>query len=115
MSLKTPVQSAPLLETTNDTSESPKWQALGDQNVHSRSPYGNREMFLLLWNNEWVPEIMSCAFSFVALLCLFVTLLHFDGYALVEIPLMISINAWVAIFAALIKSSLLLPVAEGSI
>ncbi|OAL54792.1 hypothetical protein IQ07DRAFT_628521 [Pyrenochaeta sp. DS3sAY3a] len=113
MSLKTPVQSAPLLDTTSDTAESPKWQALGGQSVHSRSPYGNREMFLFLWNNEWLPEILSCAFSFVALLCLFVTLLHFDDNALVEIPFLISINAWVAIFAALIKSSLLLPIAEG--
>lgn len=114
MSLKSPVQpTVPLLETQSDASESPQWQTLADKSPHFRPPYGNREMFRLLWDNEWVPETMSCFGSLVALLCLLVTLRHFDGYALVEIPLMISINAWVAIFADIVKSSLLLPIAEG--
>jgi len=55
---------------------------------------------------------MSCALSILAMYCLMATLYYFDGRVITKMPLKISINTLVAILAGIIKSSLLLPVAE---
>ena len=64
------------------------------------------------WNDGWVAEVLSCALSVIAMACLVSTLQYFDGRVLTQMPLKISINTLVAILAAVVKSSLLLPVAE---
>ena len=56
--------------------------------------------------------MMSCALSTIAMVFLVATLRYFDGRVITEMPLKISINTSVAILAGIIKSSLLLPVAE---
>jgi hypothetical protein len=58
---------------------------------------------------------MSCVLSVLALASLVAVLRHFNGSVVMEMPLKISINTLVAIFAAIIKSALLLPVAEGTL
>jgi hypothetical protein len=83
---------------------------------HSHKPvwlYSRR--LHIFWNNGWLPEILSCGSSLVALVCLIATLRHFEGKITSDMPNNISINTLVAVFAAVIKSSLLLPVAEGDI
>jgi len=65
------------------------------------------------WVDGWAAEIASCTLSVLALACLVATLRYFDGYVVTEMPLKISINTLVAILAAVVKSALLLPVAEG--
>lgn len=83
---------------------------------HSSMPaWANPQKLHAQWHNGWLPEALSCCLSVAALVCLTTTLRYFEGYALNDIPLKISINALVAVFAAVIKSSLLLPVAEGMI
>jgi len=67
------------------------------------------------WTNGWIPETVSCGLSFIALVCLIATLRYFEGHSLTDMPLKININTLVAVFAAVIKSSLLLPVAEGTV
>ena len=64
------------------------------------------------WVDGWAAELMSCALSTIAMVFLVATLRYFDGRVITEMPLKISINTLVAILAGIIKSSLLLPVAE---
>jgi len=64
------------------------------------------------WIDGWAAELMSCALSILAMSCLVATLHYFDGRVITKMPLKISINTLVAILAGIIKSSLLLPVAE---
>jgi hypothetical protein len=69
--------------------------------------------YTTLWVDGWAAGVLSCVLSIAALVCLVATLQCFNGYAVTDIPLNVSINTLVAGFAAVIKSSLLLPVAEG--
>jgi hypothetical protein len=65
------------------------------------------------WVNGWAAKKVSCVLSVLALACLMVVLRYFDEYVVTAMPLKISINTSGAVLAAVIKSSLLLPVAEG--
>jgi hypothetical protein len=67
------------------------------------------------WVDGWAAEIGSCALSVLALACLVAVLRYFDGYVVTEMPLKISLNTLVAVLGAVLKSSLLLPVAEGTL
>ena len=62
----------------------------------------------------WTAEILSCALSVAALAGLMAALKYFDGRVVTEMPLKISINTLVAVIAAVVKTALLLPVAEGT-
>jgi hypothetical protein len=73
------------------------------------------ERFYAFWNDAWTAESLSCGLSLLALICLVASLRYLEGYALIDMPLQISINTLVAVFAAVIKASLLLPVAECKI
>lgn len=68
----------------------------------------------IFWVNSWTAEALSCALAVIALICLIATLKYFEGTVTTRIPLNISINTLVSIYAATIKASLLLPVAEGT-
>jgi hypothetical protein len=67
------------------------------------------------WINGWTGEIFSCAFALIVLLWLITTLRYVEGRIMTEVPLKISVNTLVAVFAVTIKASLLLAVSEGSI
>jgi hypothetical protein len=69
--------------------------------------------FHATWVDSWTAEVLSSALSVIALACLVSALRYFDGYVVTKLPLKVSINTLVAVFAAIIKSSILLPVAEG--
>jgi hypothetical protein len=75
------------------------------------SLYGAR--YYPLWTDMWAAESASLVLSPVALIYLICTLRYFHGSVIIEMPLKISINTLVAIIAAVVKSALLLPVAEG--
>lgn len=66
-----------------------------------------------LWADSWIPEYASLALTITAFVGLIWILLHFDGAVVTQMPLNISVNTLIAITTAVIKSSLLLPVAEG--
>jgi hypothetical protein len=72
-----------------------------------------RNRIYTFWVDGWTSETLSSALSIAALICLIATLRYFDGYVVTEMPLKISVNTLVAVFTAIIKSSLLVPVAEG--
>lgn len=61
----------------------------------------------------WAAEVLSCALYTFALASLVFLLRFFDGHVVTEVPLEISINTLVAIIAAVVKSSIILPVAGG--
>lgn len=65
------------------------------------------------WTNGWTSEVFSCSLAITALICLVVALSLFDGGLLTDMPLKISVNTLIAVFTAVIKSSLLLPVSES--
>lgn len=69
--------------------------------------------YYTLWTDGWAAESSSLVLSMVALICLICTLRYFNGSVITEMPLKISINTLVAVIAAVVKSALLLPVAEG--
>jgi len=56
--------------------------------------------------------MLSCSVSLVSFICLVVVLHYFDGHVVTDIPLSLSINTLVAIFAAISKSALMFSVAE---
>jgi hypothetical protein len=99
------------------SSEEPYDKAIDMREANDGPPAAHKTSSLLQqfrswWNDGWVAEVMSCALSVVAMACLITTLRYFDGHVLTQMPLKISINTLVAIMAAVVKSSLLLPVAE---
>ena len=61
----------------------------------------------------WLLEILSCLVATAALSGIVITLLLHQGRPLPQWPSMISINSLVAIFSAIFKAAILLPVAEG--
>lgn len=65
-----------------------------------------------MWTDNWLIEVLSCTFAVLALACLIVTLWHFDGAIITALPLTININTLIAVISAVIKSAILLPVAE---
>jgi hypothetical protein len=71
-------------------------------------------LYTLLWVDGWAAETLSCTLSVAALVCLMWALRCADGNVITDIPLNMPINTLVAVFAAVIKSSLLLSVAEGA-
>jgi hypothetical protein len=62
----------------------------------------------------WAVEMLSCIVAVMALISLCAILRYFDGHILTTMPLKININTLVAVFGALIKASVLLPVAEST-
>lgn len=70
-------------------------------------------LFYAFWDNSWMPELLSCLVSVLALGGLLLVLGVYQGDVLQDLPIRLSINAIIAIFAAIIKASLIMPVAEG--
>lgn len=61
----------------------------------------------------WVNEIVSCVFASVAFTSLVILLYTFNKQPLPNLPRMISFNTIIALITAILKASLMLPVAEG--
>ena len=66
-----------------------------------------------MWTDGWTIEVLCCAMAVMALICLCATLRYFDGHIITAIPLKININTLIAVFGALMKAAILLPVAES--
>lgn len=62
---------------------------------------------------NWLIEILSCLLATVALIATIVTLAIHRGRPLPQWPHLISINSLIAIFIAILKAAVLMPVAEG--
>jgi hypothetical protein len=63
--------------------------------------------------DRWAFEILSCTFALLCLLAIIVTLVTHQDQSLPQWPRMISINSLIAIFTALMKAALMVPIAEG--
>lgn len=65
------------------------------------------------WFSNWAMEIVSCAIASLCLAAIFGILHTHQGLPLPQWPLNITINALVAVFTAIFKMALLIPVADG--
>lgn len=63
----------------------------------------------------WLLEVFSCLVACTALFGIIITLYLHEGRPLPQWPSMISINSLIAIFTAIFKAAILLPIAEGTI
>lgn len=72
------------------------------------------ESFYAFWDNSWTPELLSCLLAILALGGLLLLLGRNQDSVLHDLPIKLSINTIIAIFAAIIKALLIMPVAEGS-
>lgn len=104
------------VETESEPNQNTKHPA-----VTARKPTGRKhpvysffQRLFIFSADSWIIEVLSCALAIVALICLISVLRYFDGSVMTELPLHISINTLVATLAAMIKASVLLPVAEGT-
>lgn len=77
---------------------------------HARGPSFPRAY--TFWVDGWSAESLSCLFAVAALIGLIAVLRYSDGRVVTQMRLSISLNTVIAIFGAVIKASLLLPVAE---
>lgn len=66
-----------------------------------------------LLDRPWLLEVTSLLVAWVALTAIIVTLAVHQGRPLPQWPQLISINSLIAIFTAILKASLIMPVAEG--
>jgi hypothetical protein len=66
------------------------------------------------WASGWTNEICSCVLAVVALVGLIIFLGSLDGGNFTRMPFSLSMNTIVAIFTAVIKAALLVPVSEGT-
>lgn len=62
----------------------------------------------------WAWEVLSCCMSAASLAAIVVTLFIHDDRPLPQWPHYITINSLIAIFAAILKASIMMPVAEGN-
>lgn len=65
------------------------------------------------WSDSWTAQVLSCVLASISLACLIAVLRTYNGRVLKDLPIKISINTLVSIITAVIKSSLLMPVADG--
>jgi hypothetical protein len=68
-----------------------------------------------LLERPWLSEIISLVLACIAFTTIVITLAIHQGRTLQEWPLLISINTLVAIFTAIFKAALVMPVAEGKL
>lgn len=76
----------------------------------SRTPY----WLSRLRRYHCLTELLSCVLAVVALAAIFITLAMHEDQPLPQWPKSISINSLVAVFKAILKAALLMPVAEDT-
>lgn len=62
----------------------------------------------------WILEFLSIFLAFSSLAAIIITLSIHQGQPVPEWPSFVSINALVAVFSAILKAAMVMPVAEGS-
>ena len=66
-----------------------------------------------IWSYAWAIEISSFFLATLALAAIFITLAIHSDRPMSQWPKLISINSLIAIFTAVLKAALMMPVAEG--
>jgi len=66
-----------------------------------------------IWKYAWIMEILSFVLAIIALAAIYITLAVHNERPMPQWPKLISINALISIFTAILKASLMMPVAEG--
>jgi hypothetical protein len=66
-----------------------------------------------IWSYAWAIEISSFFLATLALAAIFITLAIHSDRPMPQWPKLISINSLIAIFTAVLKAALMMPVAEG--
>ena len=69
---------------------------------------------LSLMNDVWAWEILSCVLATTCLIAIVATLAVHQDHPLPQWPNYISINSLIAIMTAIMKASLMVPIAEGT-
>jgi hypothetical protein len=104
--------------SANTTEASKQPQKPASHPVREAPAWGPRfaqqwESIYTFWDNSWTPELLSCLVAVLALGGLLLVLGMYQGRVLGDLPIKISINAVISVFASIIKASLIMPVAEG--
>jgi hypothetical protein len=73
------------------------------------------ESFTKTWKYIWFMEILSLVLAIIALIAIYITLTIHNDRPMPEWPKLISINTLISIFTAILKASLMMPVAEGKL
>ncbi len=73
----------------------------------------NTSFIRSLSRTAWLTEILSCVLALAALAAIVITLATHQDRTLPRWPSLISINSLIAIFTAIFKAAMLLPIAEG--
>ena len=66
-------------------------------------------------DHSWLAEVTSLVVAWVAFVAIIVTLVIHQGRPIPQWPQLISINSLIAIFTAILKAALIMPVAEGEL
>jgi len=66
-----------------------------------------------LWQDTWMAELFSCLVALVALVMMVIVLAVYQGRPMPQWPRAISLNTLVAVFSAVLKAALMMPVGEG--
>ena len=68
---------------------------------------------LAMMDDRWVWEVMSCVMAASCLVAIITVLAVHSGKPLPAWPKLISVNTMVAVFTAIMKASIMVPVAQG--
>lgn len=84
-------------------------------NTEPRNYLKRFNRFIAYLSDRWAFEIFGCVLGFAALIAILVILATNQHRPLVQKPMLMSINSMIAVFTAIMKTSLMFPVAEGKI
>lgn len=82
------------------------------QSIHPTTS-NSRKSWVQSLDRGWTPEIGSCVLATIAFTSLIGLLLKFSDEPLPDLPRDITFNTIIAIITAILKASLMMPVAEG--
>lgn len=68
-----------------------------------------------LADQTWTLEALSCSLSAGALVTVIAVLIAYDGQPIPQWPHYITLNSLIAVFTAIFKASMMMPVAEGKV
>ena len=101
----------------SDSAKSPNNVFLiGESDDQPRKPsrrHSPLDIIRKAFDYEWSVEIASCFLACLALFAIVITVAIHEDKPLPQWPPLISVNSLIAIFTALLKAAILMPVAEG--
>ena len=90
--------------------------SLSDSEKHERQRSAHRSRWHRAWaftNRLWLWELLSLLLASVSLVAIVVTLRAFDTKEVPQWPASINLNTVIAVFAAILKAALMMPIGEA--